>query len=430
MDEKNIKEDLIQYVWNSRLLSGKILQTTTGQLLQIIHPGIWNIHQGPDFLMAKVKIDEVVWVGHIEIHVFSSDWVLHGHKGDERYENVILHVVYKNDSKQNFPADQSYCLELKELLSPDLLIQYEALKNTAYKLPCAEWIQKVPEHIKNNQLDRMLAERWENRAAKIKSHLGNNYDWEHLLWQYIAHYMVTPANSDAMEMLFGKLDFSIIRRLANREFEMEALLFGTAGFLNDEEGDEYYLKLLNEFKYQERKFGIQKMAVHIWKFLRMRPQHFPTLRLAQLSGMMSHSIPLFDQILQAQDTSEVRRFLQQPVSDFWCDHFHFKDSAHPKKIKHIGKQMQDLLLINAVCPVLYYYGQVMNKTELCDKAFRWIQTIPAEQNSILKLYSSESWLAHHAGDSQAMLQLNKQYCSLKKCLQCQIGNYVLQYKLE
>ena len=104
MDEKNIKEDLIQYVWNSRLLSGKILQTTTGQLLQIIHP-IWNIHQGSRiFLMAKVKIDEVVWVGHIEIHVFSSDWVLHGHKGDERYENVILHVVYKNDSKQNFPC--------------------------------------------------------------------------------------------------------------------------------------------------------------------------------------------------------------------------------------------------------------------------------------------------------------------------------------
>ena len=234
----NITESLLQYIWKTKTLLKQSLQTTNGELIKILQPGILNTNQGPDFLMAKIIIDEVEWVGNIEIHVKSSQWIAHRHSDDEAYNNVILHVVLENDAEihRNIP-----CLELRDLIDQHLLTQYQLLTESITQIPCQNMISNVPQIIVFSQFDQMMAQRLDSKVSKLSKELQElQHNWEALFYLKLASYLVTPVNTDAMNELTRKVPYSLLLKLSQNLTELESVLFGTAGFL--QESDEDYAK--------------------------------------------------------------------------------------------------------------------------------------------------------------------------------------------
>lgn len=423
-----MNEALLQYIWKYGLFDSSSLQTESGKAVQILHKGNYNTDAGPDFTEAKIKIEDVTWAGNIELHLRTSHWQQHRHTTNRAYDNVILHVVYEHDGAeiQNTQGRPIEVLALKPHVSDTLLQRYRLLLQARQSIPCASVIHEVDEVVVSMQLQKMLIERLEQKVEGIQQLLQQtNNDWEHVAFILLARYMGAPVNSQPFEQWARTLPNTLRARYAGQALPIEALVFGQAGMLDAAHDDEYPNNLRKEYLYLKRLHSLTPLQASQFKLLRLRPPHFPTVRLAQLAALMVHSPAWFAQLLECTNTASVLLLLQAPVHDYWHTHYVFDKPVKTAKTS-LGKSQQNILLINAVVPLLFAYGKYKASHTYCDRALQWLEEIEAEKNTVITQWKALGMAARHAADTQALLQLKKHHCDAHRCLHCSIGIKILK----
>lgn len=400
------------------------LATLEGLPVQIIDPGYRNTNSGPDYLEAKIKVGEQLWAGHVEIHVKTSDWNRHGHQHNKAYDNVILHVVYENDAKVNcIPV-----LELKGHFDERLFAQYENLVASQRWIACERSLEHVSPFVKLACLERMAVERLEEKTNIVSKLLNTNkFDWEDTFYHLLLRYFGMKVNNEAFEFLASILPFKILLKHADNLLQTEAMLLGCAGFLELDCDDAYPQLLKREFAVMRAKFNLLTMPVERWKYMRMRPVNFPTVRLAQLAQMIHLNGCLFSKNREAANIDEVKRLFDVKASEYWDTHYRFSVEG-PVKAKHLGDSTAAVLIINAVVPLLFCYGRFHKDESYCEKALRFLEEIEAEDNSITRSFNACGMGSANALQSQALLHLYNHYCKQKQCLECSIGNNLLRHR--
>jgi len=416
-----ITERLLQFIWQFQYFNQNELATTQGEPLQILHPGNHNLNQGPDFQNAKIKIQNTTWAGNIEVHLKTSDWNRHRHSADKNYDTVILHVVWENDRSET-PAP---VLELKTRVPGLLLKRYEELMKSAAFIPCEKSISSVKDIIWKTWKERLLAERLMRKTKTVEKYLSeNNHHWEETLWWMLAKNFGIKVNTDAFGAIARSVPVNILSKHKNQIHQLEALLLGQARLLEGKFSDAYAKLLQKEYRFLKEKYRLQPIHQPVL-FLRMRPGHFPTVRLAQLAMLVSRSTHLFSKIKEATTAEEVVEWFDITASKYWHCHYRFDETSPPKK-KKLGKTMIDNIIINTICPVLFAYGQYHGEQSCKDKAIGWLQKIKAENNAITRGFLNAGMKSKNAFDSQAMIELKNEYCNNKKCLSCGVGNAILK----
>lgn len=423
----HLSEQLLQYLWLHRMYNTGDLKTESGETLQILKPGIWNKNAGPDFLNGKVKVGDTVLAGHIEMHLKASDWIKHGHAGDPRFKNLILHVVYESDLlndpllPQNVPT-----LVLKGRIPGLILEKYSRLMLQGGHILCKGQLDHVRELTWISWKDRLLVERWQQKTTLFSEWMEENKnDWAQTFYRALARNFGLPVNGAAFEAVACSLPLKLLARYKNRLSELEALLLGQAGMLKDRFKDDYPRALQKTYHFLQKKHHLTPVQPHLWKWARMRPSAFPPLRLAQFAALINHSSHLFSTVLETTDVRSFRKLFQVEVSPYWDTHYRFEKISARKK-KKFGKSMIDNILINTVCPMLAMYDQFQLKGHYLDRAFQWMKTLPPENNRYTREWEKAGESNQSAWDSQALLQLFKNYCLEKKCLECAVGAQLLK----
>ena len=413
-------EQLLHYVWKHKIFPLKELLTTESQQLEIIDPGLPNRNAGPDFFNAKIKLNGVLWVGNIEIHSNSSDWVKHKHHLDKNYDSVILHVATTIDSpvhRSNGQAIPQLQLECPSYIKEN----YKELMATDKYPPCYQIISSLSSFMVHSWMSALQSERFEQKAKQITERLTLcNQNWEDAFFITLARNFGFGINGDAFETWAKQIPLRAVDKHRDNLFQIEAIFFGQAGLLASNKGDEYYTSLKKEYDYLAYKFELSPMDVNRWRFLRLRPNNFPHVRIAQLACLYHRSYGLFSQLMEKETLKEVRDLLKGGTSLYWLTHYLFNETSTARP-KTLSDSSIDLLIINTVVSFLYAYGVHKGNEVLCNRASRFLEELKAENNYITRMWTECGVKAQHAGDSQALIQLKKEYCDTKKCLYCRIG---------
>lgn len=419
-------EDFLQFVWEQRLFNAENLVTISGEKLEVLETGMRNFDAGPDFFNARIRIEDTVWAGNIEIHKNSSDWLRHHHGDDKAYDNIILHVVQNFDRQVLRISGE----EIPTLVLPfplHLLSNYRQLVESNTWIPCQNKFRMMDGYLLKIGLNRLMVERLEDKTGEIVQRLGqNNNDWNETFYQFLARNFGFKTNAVPFELLAKSLPQSIPGKHKDSLFQLEALFFGQSGLLHEVLfGDDYFLKLRDEYDFLAKKYGLKPLASHLWKFLRLRPVNFPTVRLAQFAALFHHSSGLFSRIIETPSLNEIRRLFDVQASEYWTYHYKFNIPAEESP-KHLGETAADGLIINTLIPVLFVYGENTGKYFLKDRALEWLDKLPAEENSIIAGWSKLGIEAVSAFESQALIQLKNRYCDHKRCLHCHVGTRLIR----
>lgn len=423
-----MNESFLQYVWQLQYFHKSDLLTTTGEKLNILNPGMLNGDAGPDFTQARIQIDSIEWNGSVEVHIQSSGWMEHKHQDDPAYENVVLHVVWQ-ETKPVYRQDGTRLptLELKDRVEPGLLKSYQKLVNTAAAIPCARYFGNVDPIVKHAMIDRTLMKRLEAKAARILVRLNENQgDWEQTTYQILAVNMGFKINQEPFDRLTRALPYKVVQKHSESLLNLEALLFGQAGFLVTKSKDPYVTELFTQYQFLSRKYDLDpnRLDGSQWKFLRLRPANFPTLRIAQFAALLQKSRSLFSTILDASDYTRLTTLFQIQASGYWKTHYRFGKPS--KGVPAFGKSSMENILINTVAPLWVAYGQQHDDSKLIERAVTLLQSVPTEENKITRLWKDLGYTSKNAGDSQGQLELYTSFCKNRECLNCQIGNSILK----
>jgi hypothetical protein len=420
-----MKEEFLHYLWKYKLYNPDKLFDNEGNKIDVLNPGEYNRDSGPDFFNTRLRIAGMEWAGNVEIHVRASDFDNHKHNTDPAYDNVILHVVAEND-RTVFNSKGEELLTAELAFENEVYDKYVSLVNNPFIIACQSDINELDKLYIRHWLGALVIERVQEKSEqilKIWATTGN--DWEETFYRLISRYFGFRVNTEPFEMLAAALPFRIIRKHSDDLFQIEALLFGTAGMLDEglfreALNDDYYLALIREYKVLSAKYSLRPMHGWIWKFARLRPANFPTLRISQLAAMLSVTGGLFSRTLEARDINTLRSIFEVTASEYWSDHFIFgrKSRSFPKST---GSQATDILLINGVIPVIFVFGKTRDANEICERAINFLEDISPEVNSITGEWETAGIEADSAFISQALIQLRNSYCRKRRCLDCRIG---------
>ncbi len=424
-----MKEDFLHFIWKYSLFKSVSLFTTNNLSIQILEKGIENTDAGPDFFNAKIKIGNTVWAGNVEIHVNSSDWEKHQHQLDKSYNNVILHVVYHYDREiKNSEGNSLSTLELKDLINKDLIAKYNSLAsiNNSDWIPCGNQLKYIDDFTVKSWLNRLIIERLERKAADIENRLQqNSNDWEETFYQFLFKYFGLKVNAEPFFQLASNTPLKIVDKHCLVK-SVEALFFGQAGFLEDAITDKYFIELKKEYTFLKVKFSLQSIDKSIWKFLRLRPYNFPTLRISQLSVLLTKNPRLFAAMIESNSIKELQKCFNVTASTYWNNHYRFGEITNDEKPKKLGEATINNIIINVIVPFTFVYGKAKNSQQLVDKALNLLEELKPEQNAIIKNWQKLGVKTGNALHTQSLLELKNNYCSEKKCLNCSIGSKILQ----
>ncbi|MDD5185885.1 MAG: DUF2851 family protein [Paludibacter sp.] len=419
-----MKESILHYIWQQKLFSSHSIKTTDGEEVEIIDVGKFNTDAGPDFFNAKIRIGDTLWAGNVEIHSRSTDWNRHNHQLDKAYDSVILHVVKEADTEV-FRIDGQKIPQIQLIYPKQIELNYERLIGEKKWIPCAGKIQNVPEIFIQSWKNALLSERLEQKTKIIAGLLDeSNQHWEEAFYITLARNFGFGTNSQAFESLAKSTPLSILGKHKDQLFQLEALLFGQAGLLNEETTDEYALRLKQEYDFLRSKYLLKAIDGSQWKLLRLRPDNFPYIRIAQFASLIHTSSKLFSKMVENPTIGYLRGIFTCEPSDYWNTHYLFVHESKAKS-KKLGTQSIHGILINTVVPFLFCYGYLKNNQKLKDKALQILEQIPGESNAIVNGWDNLGVKTKSAYDSQALIQLKKFYCDEKKCLRCRIGHKVL-----
>ena len=420
-----MKEDFLHYLWKFKNFETTNLKTTKGEEITIINSGHYLRLAGPDFFNARIIIGTQKWAGNIEIHIKSSDWYLHQHETDAAYENVVLHVVWHHDT-EIYRKDNSEIpvLKLSDYVNPDVLENYKQLSTPKSWLYCERQLQDVDPFTLKNWLDRLFFERLERKSAPFVRLLEiTGYDWEASLFCFMAKNFGLNTNGDAFSSMARAIPFSVVRKESTQPENLQAILFGMAGLLEDQREDLYFKSQKQMYDFLSHKYQLSQPCPPAIEFFRHRPDNFPTIRLSQLSQLYATIPNLFSQIIETPEVNLYHTF-SIGVSEYWQTHYQF-DRPSPKKAKMLTRSFIDLLIVNAVIPVKFAHA-VHNGKDISQSLIEIMQQIPSEKNVVIDKFASFGIKSASSLESQALLQLKNEYCNKSKCLQCGIGTALLK----
>ncbi len=414
-------------MWRFKKFNTLSLKTTSGEPVVILQGGMVNTDAGPDFSDARISIGEQLWAGNVEIHIRSSDWDRHAHQKDKAYTNVILHVVYEHDSEiKNANGHILPTLQLKGLFDEKLYWSYERLLNNQTLIPCENHLAYTEELIKENQVERSVIERLAGKSNTINGWLRQNQgDWNATFYQWLGRGFGLKVNAEPMFMLARAVPWQVVLKNHTRLEYLEALFFGVAGMLDDPQ-DEYMELLARDFQFLQHKYELSVLDKHIWKYSRLRPAAFPTLRIAQLAALLHEHETLFAKFIKAGTIDQVREMLHPKVSGYWNSHYRFGVRTDTHTLGEVGKDFREVLIINVLIPFLFVYGMARDEPFYKQRAIDLLDQMGPENNKITRMYQKLGFENTSAFHSQGLIQLNSQHCKPKKCLNCAIGIDVLK----
>lgn len=418
-------ESLLHFIWKFQKIDTSALCTADDEEVHVFQPGLHNLDSGPDFHNARIKIDGLEWNGHVEIHVRASDWLHHRHVSDPAYDNVVLHVVWQNDAPA-LRADGTHIptLELKDRVELNLVANYKKYLNAPREVLCAEYLPDVPSLTWLSNLDRMLALRLQEKSKRILATADAlNHDWEEVAYRTLARTFGFSLNADSFEAMAESLPLKVPAKHANQPNQVQALIFGQAGFLEDV-SDEFGLELKKEYAFLLQKYQLQpRLHRSHWKFGRMRPSNFPTVRLAQFAAIISRHPALFSTFMAIEKMADLKRMLNPELPDYWQTHYDF-GKALKKGTNQMGAASLEIIIINSVVPTLAAYAQHTDQPELMERATSFLEKLPPEKNRYTEKWTALNLPPKSAFDSQAQITLFREFCSRKKCLTCTIGSSI------
>lgn len=419
-----MREEFLHFVWKHKKFNTTNLRTASGEPFFILSLGQHNHLAGPDFFNAKLEIDGQLWAGNVEIHLKSSDWYVHHHEKDANYNNVIMHVVWEDDIEV-FRKDGGAipCLVLKDLVHPNLVQKHHELMQKKKFINCEKDFSSIDEFVKQNWLERLFVERLEQKSNLIYQLLiESKNDWEKVLFCLLMKNFGLNINGPVFLEIAKAIDFSVFRKVKHDQFKSESLLLGMANLLH-EELDERQLTLKKEFLFLSNKFQLKNEFLPKPNFYGLRPNNFPTIRLAQLAKVYSKNEHLFQKIINASRAEEIYSFFEVAASEYWDSHFVFAKSTSKRK-KKLSKGFIDLLLINTVIPIQFSYRKHHGKLD-DEQLFELASTLKSESNAIINKFGGVGSASKNALQSQSKIQLYNEYCSKNNCLKCAIGNALL-----
>lgn len=430
-------EQLLHYVWKHKLFPLVALTTTEGYEVEVIDPGLHNQNAGPDFFNAKVKIDGTLWVGNVEIHTHTSDWYIHGHDRDRAYDNVVLHVVEIVDGEVT--DNQGRQIPQLQLAIPEhVRNHYSQLLSTDSYPPCYQIIPSLSSLTIHSWMAALQIERLERKTKYIERRVKQkNGSWEDAYFVTLARNYGFGINSDAFEQWALNVPLGQVAHHRDDLFQVESLFMGQAGLLQLEAiperyrsevaTDDYYQKMCREYCYLAHKFGLQPMDSKLWRFLRLRPQNFPHIRISQLARLYQERRAGLSVLLECQTIEQLSDILKTHVTPYWETHYTF-GSESTRNEKNISPFSLNLLMINTAIPMLFAYGKHISDERLCERAYDFLDRLKAENNNIIRLWRACGLDVRSAGDSQALIQLKNEYCDHRDCLRCRIGYEYLKSK--
>jgi hypothetical protein len=420
-----MNEHFISYLWKNRYFNPEI-ETETGENLVVTHPGDQNTDSGPDFFNARLRIGDTTWAGNVEIHVQASDWFKHGHHLDLAYDHVILHVVYCADRQvyhQNGEPVQTVVIENQ--FPARIFERYRQMMLNEQWIPCMNQLQPSLDYGFSLWAPALTTERMENKTSAI-SHLltGSGDDWDEAFYRHLATAFGFKINSLPFEMLAKSLPLKIVRRHRESIVHLEALLYGQAGMLDRDFSDQYPCLLASEYDFFRGKYGLKPIPGSSWKFLRMRPYNFPTIRISQFAAFLNLTQARFFPLLEVGSLSGASGLFKIEASEYWNTHYIF-DKATGIKPKIIGPTCSKLLVINGLAPFLFFYGREKGVYAICESVLDFLEESDGESNICIDQWKKAGLPASNALQTQALLQLKQFYCDKKRCLDCRIGNRLL-----
>ncbi len=417
-------ENLLHFVWQNKLFDNP-LQTVEGERIEVLHPGFHSYDAGADFTNAKIKIDDKIWVGNVEIHINSSDWYKHKHNADRAYDNVILHVVLNYD-KPVFRTTGETIPALVLEVPPKIQNKYAALGLPKTDIKCEKLSERVPYAVKMQWLDSLLIERLENLYKEILQLVkSRNNSWDEAFYIRVARNFGQKLNNLPFELLAKSLDSKILRRNSDDRLTLEALLFGQAGMLSQSLEDEYFIELQQQYKFLQTKYNLEPLDAKVWKYFRIRPHNFPTIRISQFADLISHNETRLDFVLEQNDLETLQKYFSATASDYWDNHYKFGQKSSKVYKKCLTNAAVNNLLINAVVPFMYAYGRYFSEQNYVEQALELLNKIEFEQNKITKRFSVMGFPSDNAAMSQAMLELYKSYCQTNACIKCRVGAWIM-----
>lgn len=419
-------EGLIQFIWKHSLYKGKSLYTACGQKLKVLDPGEQNPHAGPDFFNARIRLDQMIWAGNVEIHRCASDWYKHGHHLDPVYNNVILHVVLKYDT--DVTNSQGRRIETMQLhYHENLIRQYSILKRSESWLPCGDYIQAVPAKILKHWLRSLCADRISRKNHSMEQiFCDSGLDLDKALYRALAQGYGIPVNTLPFELLVKKVPLSALYEHRDSVNDLEAILFGHSGLLFPaRQLGTYPSNLWNRYMELKDLLTDKPVPHHMWRFLRLRPPSFPTLRISQFASLISQRSPLAESIFQSASMSEMEQIFRSCASEYWTSHYLFGLASSPMP-KYPGEQFVSTLIINVIVPFLNALEKFKGRSCSGIRAGEIMDNLKAESNQIIKKWRIFGVRAENAKESQALLQLYHVFCKQKRCLDCQIGAAIVK----
>lgn len=437
-------EKLLQYCWKHRILPEGELRTADGESIEIVDTGLLNTDAGPDFFNARIRIGDRLWAGNVEIHIRRNDWYAHGHDRDAAYDNVILHVV---DAQSNGPADADSAIRTREgRILPEVKISVpeeiranyrELLSEDSYP-PCYKIIPNVTPLSMHSWMAALQTERLKQKTEAIAERVSMlKGDWEHAYFITLARSYGFGSNSDALEQWARNMPMTSVAHHRDNLFQIESIFFGQAGMLNiasvrerlqlETAADEYFQRMQSEYEYLKHKFQMTDKYAPQWKYMRMRPQNFPTIRIAQLARLYYERRTSLSQLIECDTIDKLRKMFHCGVSDYWQTHYTFGHESQPSA-KQLSTASISLLMINCAIPMIFAYGRQTGSEALCNRALDLLESLPPENNTITRMWQQVGLESRSAGDTQALIQLKKQYCDRKDCLQCRIGYEYMKLK--
>jgi hypothetical protein len=425
-----MKEDFLQFIWGFKLFDTADLKTVAGERLEIISTGIQNKNSGPDFYNAKIKIGDTVWAGTVEIHCKASEWNSHKHQGDKAYDNVVLHVVEHADAAIQRSTGEN--IPMMKITYPQCFLQrYEELAASRLPVPCANYIESIDPFRIKFWLTRIATERMEGKTEEIDKLLAALHgDFEAVFYLVLFRYFGFKTNALPFEMLARSLPVNLLRKHHNSLFALEALLFGQAGFLETNEvEDAYCQQLKSEYAFLRSKYELTPMDCSVWKFAKLRPVNFPTVRIAQLAALLNKHQSLWETLLDADGIYKMFNIFDVTASEYWNNHYVFgKESANqPKKL---GTNSINILAINVLSLMFFAYSNYKGDERFRDKALHLLESAKAETNTIISDWQKCKIIPRNALESQALLHLRTAYCAQHQCLQCVIGKEIVGNSLK
>lgn len=407
--------ELLKMTWAS--CSDKQYTARSGEIITINRRGEYD-DLTDRFRGAEIKTGESSYYG--DIIICADDYPPAG-----SLDSVILHVS-PAESTGFIKSDDTYVPQA--IINPDPVYRavYETLKKGCADRGCSRFIARQDSHQRIALFTRLLLDRLKRKSDEIKViYEENQQNWNETMYITIMRAMGSPNNKQTYTELAGKVEYSMLSREKNTPQYVESLLLGASGLLDLYEDDSYIRTLKSNFNYLRGKYNITPMKPMQWESGRNYPIGNHVLRLAQMASFIATHDFLFNKIIRCRTVEDLHDVFRAEASDYWSTHY-IPASQSSRITKRIGPEKANVLGINAAVPLIFTFGDYMKEEQFKYDALDLLEKINCESNYIINMWKRGGLIIESAFDSQAVIQLNNEYCAKELCWKCPVGKRILK----